>query len=249
VKKWITSFFMTWGMFCAIPCPCKKWNNDYRANTLLCLPLLGVVIGVIWAAAYWALNKIGCPNAVKAAVLAFLPWLLTGFIHLDGYMDCADAILSRRELKERQRILKDSTVGSFAVICFVLLAIAAFALFMGCGGEKNALCLLFVPVVSRCCSAFAVESLRPMGHSSYAAMRAKGTNKGHLIAIGIMFVIAVIVPCAVSFPPGLCGVATAAGSVLTIAGCYKDLDGMSGDISGCALTVGELCGAAVFALL
>ena len=240
---------MTWGMFCAIPCPYKKWNNDYRANTLLCLPLLGVVIGLIWAAAYWVLNKIGCPSALKAALLAFVPWLLTGFIHLDGYMDCADAILSRRELKERQRILKDSTVGSFAVICFVLLAILAFALFLGCEGGKNPLCLAFVPVVSRCCSAFAVESLRPIGHSSYAAMRAGGTKKGHLAAIGVMFAAAVILPCLLTFPLGLCGAATAAGSVLTLLYCCKDLDGMSGDISGCALTVGELCGAAAFALL
>jgi adenosylcobinamide-GDP ribazoletransferase len=37
-------------------------------------------------------------------------------------MDCSDAIMSRRpELEERQRILKDSTVGAFAVICVVLM--------------------------------------------------------------------------------------------------------------------------------
>ena len=30
---------------------------------------------------------------------------------------------------------------------------------------------------------------------------------------------------------------------------YKALDGMNGDISGYALTIGELCGVAVFALI
>lgn len=34
-------------------------------------------------------------------------------------MDCCDAILSRRDLRERQRILKDSTCGAFRVIALV----------------------------------------------------------------------------------------------------------------------------------
>ena len=53
-------------------------------------------------------------------------------------MDCNDAIMSRRPLEERQRILKDSTVGAFAVVTVV------FALGMVCGDVfcdlQNRLC-------------------------------------------------------------------------------------------------------------
>lgn len=59
--------------------------------------------------------------------MAALPWLVTGFMHLDGYMDVCDAVLSRRELATRQRILKDSHCGAFAVIGMVLLALCSGA--------------------------------------------------------------------------------------------------------------------------
>ena len=40
-------------------------------------------------------------------------------------MDVCDAVLSRRDLATRQKILKDSHCGAFAVICMVLLAAGA----------------------------------------------------------------------------------------------------------------------------
>ena len=39
------------------------------------------------------------------------------------------------------------------------------------------------------------------------------------------------------------------GYLLYLRRGFKSLDGMSGDISGYALTFGELCGIAVFALI
>ena len=40
-----------------------------------------------------------------------------------------------------------------------------------------------------------------------------------------------------------------AGYGLALRRAYKALDGMNGDISGYALTIGELCAVAVYALL
>ena len=48
---------------------------------------------------------------------------------LDGFMDCTDSIMSRRDLEERQRIMKDPTVGSFAVVMVCFLLITWFACF------------------------------------------------------------------------------------------------------------------------
>lgn len=69
------------------------------------------------------------PSAVRALILCAFPWLVTGFLHLDGFMDVCDAVLSRCDLETRQRILKDSHCGSFAVICMILLAAAQWSLF------------------------------------------------------------------------------------------------------------------------
>ena len=40
---------MAWGMFLAIPCPCKRWDERARQKMLVCLPLVGLVVGGVWA--------------------------------------------------------------------------------------------------------------------------------------------------------------------------------------------------------
>ena len=128
--KWLTTaFFMAWGMFCAIPCPYQRWDERLRPLMLVCFPLLGVLLGGIWCSAAWLIARWGGLGLFGPALLAALPCLLTGFLHLDGFMDCCDAILSRRPLEERQQILKDSHVGAFAVICVDLLLLLSVALF------------------------------------------------------------------------------------------------------------------------
>ena len=98
---------MAWGMFLAIPCPRKIWSESARQKMLVCMPLVGLLAGGVWAGA-WLLLR-GAPGPVRAAVCAAAPWLVTGFMHLDGYMDVCDAVLSRRDLATRQRILLHAT--------------------------------------------------------------------------------------------------------------------------------------------
>lgn len=91
MKRWFTGFMMSWGMFLAIPCPCRIWNEKARPHMVACLPLTGGVVGLVWAALAWLLQRLGCPAPLRAVLLAAAPWLVTGFLHLDGYMDVCDA--------------------------------------------------------------------------------------------------------------------------------------------------------------
>ena len=47
--KLITAFFMSWGCFCAIPCPVRKWDDAARPLMIVCLPVLGMFLGGLWA--------------------------------------------------------------------------------------------------------------------------------------------------------------------------------------------------------
>ena len=140
MKLWIDGLFMAWGMFCAIPTPSHRWNEQARGHMTRCLPLIGCIIGAVWALAAWLLR--GAPSALRAFCLAALPWVLSGFLHLDGFMDVCDAILSRRDLATRQRILKDSHCGAFAVIGIVPFIGPGIKFFKGlgaAGGLKSVL--------------------------------------------------------------------------------------------------------------
>ena len=246
MRNWFYGFFMSWGMFLAVPCPVRIWDEKARGHMLACLPIIGCVVGGLWALAAYLLGLIACPEAIAALVLAFLPWLTTGFIHVDGYMDVCDAIMSRRDPETRRRILKDPHSGAFAVICAVLLSIASFALFLSAEGAPPLLPLALIPAASRACASIAVMVLRPMSTSQYSAM----PQKRSLIAFPITVLAAAVASPIVLY--GLRGLAPAAAAL----GCwafaligYKNLDGMNGDISGFALTLGEFVGCAVLILV
>ena len=161
-------------------------------------------------------------------------------------MDVTDAVKSWRDLERRREILKDSHVGSFAVIGIVLLMIAQFAFFASAPMDANYLILIFIPAVSRCCSALAVTGLKPMSTSQYADQKKPKSHMAVLTAMLCVFVIVGFLLC------GKYGFALLGGLVgygFALRRGYKSLDGMNGDISGYALTVGELCTVAVYALL
>ena len=245
MKTYLHAFLMCQSMFCSIPAP-QIWDEKAKDKMLLFLPIVGLEIGLIWAGIAWLCRFLQLPALVTGLILCAYPYIVTGFIHLDGYMDVTDAVKSWRSLERRREILKDSHVGSFAVIGTVLLLIAQFALFASASETANDLVLIFVPAVSRCCSSLAVTGLKPMSTSQYAEQQ---KPKSHIVVLMVMlcaFVTAGFLLC------GKYGFALAGcliGYGLALRRGYKSLEGMNGDISGYALTIGELCAVAVYALI
>ena len=92
MRDWIYGFFMAWGMFLAIPCPKKIWSETARRKMLACLPFVGIVVGAVWALCAWLAWYL--PHPLGAALCAAAPWLVTGFLHLDGFMAQWSAFLS-----------------------------------------------------------------------------------------------------------------------------------------------------------
>ena len=242
----MTPFFMAWSMFCSIPCPSKKWDQTKTAQMLMSLPFVGILIGAIWFGVYKACGALGL-GYVGSALVAVLPWLLTGFMHLDGFMDCSDAVLSFRDRERRLEILKDSHVGSFAVICMAILSIFTLAAWLQTGFNANGLVLILIPAASRSVVSACVLGFEPLKTSAYAKSVVK--NKG-----GVAFCAAVcLVSCALGLLLGkLEGIAVCVSAVCTFAVVLlvrKNLGGMSGDISGCAISIGECCAAIALALI
>ena len=161
-------------------------------------------------------------------------------------MDVTDAVKSCRSLERRREILKDSHVGAFAVIGIVLLMIAQFAFLASVPEEADYRILLFVPAVSRCGSSLAVTVLKPMNTSQYASQK---KPKSHVVVLAVMTVLFVAAGFLLCGKYGLVLLGCLAGYGAALRKAYKSLDGMNGDISGYALTISELCAAAVLALI
>lgn len=244
MKIYLHAFAMCQSMFCAIPCPWQVWDEKARDKMLLFLPLVGLEIGALWALLAWLLGLAGVPGTVKALVLAAFPYLATGCIHLDGFMDVTDAVKSCRSPERRREILKDSHVGSFAVIFLALVLLSQFALFQA--GDGPVWVLVLIPGVSRGCSALAVEVLAPMSTSQYAQREKNRVN----IALILMMLLLVTAAGFLLFGKyGFALIGCLAGYGLALRRGYRSLGGMNGDIAGYSLTLGELAAVAVWALL
>ena len=246
MKTYLHAFAMCQSMFCAIPCLWKIWDEKAKNKMLLFLPVVGLEIGAVWAAIAGLCRLLNLPALVTGLILCAYPYIVTGFIHLDGYMDVTDAVKSWRDLERRREILKDSHVGSFAVIGIALLLLAQFAFFASVPTNANCLILMFVPAVSRCCSALAVTGLKPMTTSQYADQK---KPKSHIVVLSLMLVIFLAAGFLLCGKYGFALVGCLAGFGLALRRGYKSLDGMNGDIAGFSLTIGELCAVAVYALV
>ena len=175
--KYFTGFMMAWGNFCSLPCPSKRWDQNYQALMLGFLPLVGLIIGIIWAAAYFALVYFGFPFFVVSFLISLLPFALCGFMHMDGFMDCCDAIMSRRPLADRQRILKDSNTGAFAVVSMIFFVLGYFCfLSTAVTTGVDFVNMVMIVVMSRAVSGLHVLIARPMAQSQYANMKEEASD-------------------------------------------------------------------------
>ena len=251
MKRYLKGLYMSFGMFCIIPQPFQLWDASCVNLVLPCFPVVGGIIGALW----WGLVRLmilrGIGVILASAVAALFPFILSGFIHLEGYMDTSDAVLSRRPLEDKLRILKDPHTGAFAVIMLAVLFILWLALvFTVIENGIYIVLIAIIPVLSRCCAALSILRLKILAQSSYANSFRQNTGAPHIAFI----VITAAAGVAFSFFfAGLRGLAVSAavmaGFAAAMAFAYKDLKGVSGDLAGFALVTGELCGLAAMAVI
>lgn len=243
MKLWLYALGMCQSMFCALPFPWHGWEEKARDRMLCCLPVIGLEIGLLWWAVGAVALRLELPGLIGAALLCAVPYFLTGFMHLDGFMDVTDAVRSYRSLERRREILKDSHVGSFSVIAMGLLLVMQLSVCSAIGTLTQLRALLLIPAVSRCCSVLAITCLPPMETSQYAQ------RKTHWALPLAMLAAAVGVGFWWETSVGIALVAVMVGYALALARAYRSLKGMNGDISGYCISLSELAGLCAMAIL
>ena len=251
MKRYFKGLYMSFGMFCSIPQPFKLWDDKAVNLVLPCFPLVGCLIGVLWWGIATMLLSSGIHIILVSAVVTLIPFLASGFLHLDGYMDTSDAVLSRRPLEDKLRILKDPHTGAFAVIMLAVLFVVQFSVvFAVIEQEKNLILLIVIPVISRCCSALSVLCLKPLSQSNYANMFRQDSKTVHKVFIVFIAIFGIVLSFFFAQVHGMIiAISAIAGFTAAIIWAYRDLKGVSGDLAGFALVISELCGLAAMAVI
>jgi len=251
MKRFFKGLFMSLGMFCSIPIPYKKWDESCTNLVIPFFPAVGLFIGLLWYGISRLLCLAGLSAVMLSAVLMLFPYVITGFLHLDGFMDTSDAILSRRPLEEKLKILKDPHTGAFAVVSVLALFVICFACAYEIVTDTGKLpFLVFMPVISRSLTGLTLLSLKVIPQSGYGSYFKKNVKPIHRISLVLTGFCAAAALCLLLGIKGLIVVlAVVAGFFLSTLSAYRQFGGVSGDVSGYALTISEACGLIALALL
>jgi adenosylcobinamide-GDP ribazoletransferase len=119
-------------------------------RTFAYYPLVGLVIGALLSLV--ASTRVLSPDLTAFAVLVF--WIiLTGGLHLDGFGDSCDGLLSAMTPERRLEIMKDPRAGSWAVVGLVLLLLGKWLALR----QVAPLLMILPPVLGRWAMVFAAQ--------------------------------------------------------------------------------------------
>ncbi|MCI3919590.1 adenosylcobinamide-GDP ribazoletransferase [Paenibacillus sp. TRM 82003] len=152
---WFAPAAMAVQLLTRVPLPVAvPWNDAVGRRSVVFYPLAGAVVGLLLGAGWWAFGRLLPPFPAAALLTALWVWV-TGALHLDGWMDTADAFGSNRPRERMLEIMKDPRVGAMGVAAggLLLLTKAAFltALFeFAAGGSLHVgAAAAVVPVLAR----------------------------------------------------------------------------------------------------
>ncbi len=248
------SFIICFSLYTKIPMPRVEWTKENMRFSICFFPLVGALAGLFEGLWILACMHFGIGRLTEVLVLAAIPIILTGGIHLDGFMDTMDAVNSWQDRERKLEILKDSHIGAFSVIMlllYYLLDIAAMSSLLDRLSEQGLtekefflklLPFLLIPVFARAVTGTVLvfgKSART-GGIAYTFAEA-----GNIPAVRIVMVCwDVVLPILTGFinPPAGIGFAilAAGGAAFFLKDTQKKFGGITGDLCGCLILMVEL---------
>ncbi len=116
----IRSLIVAVSMYSKIPMTKVDWDEKSMRYAICFFPFVGVILALVSLGWYYLCNLVGASDFFTAATLTAISLLVTGGIHIDGYMDTMDALHSYQSKERKLEILKDPHIGAFSVIMLVL---------------------------------------------------------------------------------------------------------------------------------
>lgn len=206
------------------------------------LPAVGIFSGgalLLWS---YICARIGVGSILFAAVATILPLLITGGIHMDGFMDTVDALASHKSKELKLQILKDPHAGAFAVIYCGAYLLICFGLYTQLyrSAALPVVCIGFV--LSRALSSFCACALVGARTSGMLNAFTQHINKcAALSAMGI--VIALCIASMIWLHPlagVLCALLCMLCCIIYRAVALNQFGGVTGDTAGFFLQLAEL---------
>lgn len=243
MKKLWRGLLTAFSMYSALPVPQVEWNADSMKYALCFFPLVGAAVGALCGLWGWLCGIWGLSAFLYAGGMVLIPLLVTGGIHLDGFVDTSDGLHSHLEPARKLEIMKDPHIGAFGVIRCGMYLLALFAL-AGTLAETPRMGLLYAAgfMTARGFSAFAIVTFPAAKNTGLARLFADAAQKMTVRVVGVLFV---LLGFGVMMRLDIwAGLLAALGSVLLYGWFYRmsrrEFGGITGDLAGYLVCLMEL---------
>jgi adenosylcobinamide-GDP ribazoletransferase len=209
-------------------------------------PLVGLLLGLILTGLE-AEFSLFLPPLVRASLLLAVWVVLTGALHLDGFLDACDGLLGGFDPERRLEIMRDERVGAYALAGGALLLLVKFSALASL--EQGMPALLLAPVLGRWAMALGITSFpyaRPQGLGREIKDHSGWRQAAAATAFTLLVVVVLIILGERTLPILLAAGAAAFTAWLVIRFSLGRLPGLTGDIYG---AVNEMVETAVLIVL
>ncbi len=244
MKNVLESMVVAFSMYAKLPMPHIEWNEKNMKYAICYFPLIGIAEGVLMYLWFRLALFLQLGTNLRAAVLVAIPILVSGGIHMDGFLDTSDALSSWKSQEEKLEIMKDSHAGAFAIICGLVYFVLLFGVYSELKlRDMPVVGLLFV--LSRAWSGLALVKLKKAKNTGLLRTfaDAAANRRVALVMSGYILVVSAVM-IAVG---GLRGLVCAALGVVMFGVyrqmSYKKFGGITGDLAGWFVQLCELVAA------
>lgn len=188
LKRELQILYSSFLYFTRLSLPIRvEYRKENQHLALTWFPLVGVVVGLMGGVAYYPAGMV-FPASVAVVLALGVMVLVTGAFHEDGFADVCDAFGGGYSAEQRLKIMKDSRVGTYAVLGLVLLLMMKIALLT----EMDSSVVPAVLVASHALSRWSVLIIAMRWPYARPSGASKSRDTSHPLSAGRFFIASVL---------------------------------------------------------
>ncbi|CEI74116.1 MULTISPECIES: adenosylcobinamide-GDP ribazoletransferase [Romboutsia] len=219
--------------------------DDEFHKTITYFPLVGFVLGILLFIIGTVSNILFDPF-ITSILVTLGSVILTGGLHIDGLGDTFDAIYSYRDKEKMLEIMKDSRLGTNSLLAIVFLILLKIGFIYSLINNNLMWTIIFMPVIGRLgVIRLTYKTVTPREKGMGNLFIGKATTSMFLTAI--LYTMALIILVAKFVFNSSMTLPILASIIVIILfnqlfknHIYKKIDGVTGDILGCSIELGEV---------
>ncbi|WP_042278356.1 adenosylcobinamide-GDP ribazoletransferase [[Clostridium] dakarense] len=222
------------------------FDEDFH-KSIVYFPLVGFVLGVLLYLLGLASMLVFDPF-ITSIIITLGSVLLTGGLHIDGLGDTFDAIYSNRDKEKMLEIMKDSRLGTNSLLAILFLILLKIGFIYSIINQELLWLIIFMPIVSRLgVITLMYKTVSPRENGMGNLFIGKATKGMFITAIIYTVLLAAILPKLLFLSSNILILKILSFIIVIFIfnnlfkkHIYKKINGVTGDILGCSIELGEV---------